>query len=117
MQREVDSLRRRANKHYRNYNRVKQAAKAAAKEAAYFKGLAELRGEKLKQKAEELEQAHAETKQANAEAKQLTKKLDGWLLFWGWVKAHCPGHVVRRLERLWRRGPRRAPDNCWGGGQ
>ena len=45
------------------------------------------------------------------------RDLNRWLLFWGWVKAHSRPGTLQWLERLWRKGPRRAPDHCWGDGQ
>ena len=51
------------------------------------------------------------------EAKSMRKELNKWTLFWGWVQAHAKPETLRYLKRLWTKGPRAAPDNCWGGGQ
>ena len=49
--------------------------------------------------------------------KKAEKQVDLWLLFWGWVQAHSRPKTLEWLQRLWKRGPRPAPDRCWGGGQ
>ena len=51
------------------------------------------------------------------ETKRMRKELNKWTMFWGWVQTHAKVGTLRYLKKLWTKGPRAAPDKCWGGGQ
>ena len=112
-ERETDALRRRSNAHMMKANKAdglrKQNEDLKAENKDLQAEVKKLRN-KFRARANEAESLEADLKHTQAELKR-------WLVFWDWVKVHSREGTLRWLERLWKKGPKRAPDRCWGGGQ
>lgn len=48
---------------------------------------------------------------------EATKVISGWDVFWGWIESQAHPSTLKWLKTLRVKGPRRASDRCWGGGQ
>ena len=107
---ELEKQTLKANKYYRGLGHLR--TKAASLEAVVVK---------MKDQADrgrlERRRVDEENAQLRKRLKKAEKQVDLWLLFWGWVQAHSRPKTLEWLQRLWKRGPRPAPDRCWGGGQ
>jgi hypothetical protein len=66
----------------------------------------------------ELAKANAEVAKGRPrELVRLQRAEKQWTVFWGHLRAQGRPGTVRWLQQLWAKGPPRAPDRCWGGGQ
>ena len=106
MQEEINKHSSRANSYYRDLARVRKQVDRIP--------VLESKSKRLAKKVEELEEA---LEAAGDKRKALEKELRTWTMFWGWVRVHSRPGTLMWLRRLWEKGPKAAPDKCWGGGQ
>ena len=110
LRKQLEAQTLKANKYYRELGPLKAAFERSSK------ALAKRDAEVKKLRALSKEDADNLGKTSN-ELNKTRKELRSWVLFWGWVKTNSRPATLAWLQRLWQKGPRRAPDACWGGGQ
>ena len=117
MRDDLDAARSQSSRNMRACGYARSECNAAQHQVAMLgKKVAKLK-ERMKEDHDSKEDLMRENKALKKANKELEKMLDLWKLFWGWVEAHSNPGTLKWLQRLWSRGPRKAPDGCWGGGQ
>ena len=121
---ENDSVVCRSNKHMRESRKHRRSSEHFKSQAQRLQNEVQRLKERVMAKEEHanvlkklLRQERAKSDELVKENRCLEREVGRWTLFWGWVKAHSRPGTLKWLERLWQRGPRRAPDGCWGAGQ
>ena len=95
-----------------------QAATNKIKKTKVEKDAVEEEKQKLMEKSRKEKKAlEGEVAELGDELRAANKELKLWVLFWGWVQTQSRPATLKWLQKLWQKGPRRARDRCWGGGQ
>ena len=116
-QNDLDAQVRQKNKHFRKAQAEEAKAKRLLKERdaavrkAHEQGARANTAEKLW-----LEEAAAHKKVCK-KLESSDKELQEWKVFWEVVQEHAWPKTLAWLRKLKAKGPPRAPDRCWGGGQ